>query len=98
MLPEDSKARHAQILEENLRQTNVNDHFKPAPKEEKPEPFSDELFKQAAIEWLVETNQVRTGNINELDKLDSFFFHIQCSQFRHLIMRLSRRWSTLPLV
>ena len=58
MLPEDSKARRAQVLEENLQQTNVNDHFKPAPKEEKPEPFSDELFKQAAIDWLIETNQV----------------------------------------
>jgi hypothetical protein len=59
MLPEDTKARRAQVLEEHLQQTNVNDHFKPAPKEEKPEPFSDELFKQAAIEWLIETNQVR---------------------------------------
>ena len=66
MLLEDSKLRCAQVLEENLRQTNVNDHFKPAPKEEKPEPFSDELFKEAAIEWLIETNQVRTNrNIND---------------------------------
>ena len=51
MLPEDMKTRRAQTLEENLRQMNVNDHFKPAP-------YSDELFKQAAIEWLIETNQV----------------------------------------
>ena len=58
MLPEDTKTCRAQTLEENLRQTNVNDHFKPAPKEEKPEPYSDDLFKQAAIEWLIETNQV----------------------------------------
>lgn len=65
MLPEDSKARRAQVLEENLQQTNVNDHFKPAPKEEKLEPFSDELFKQAAIAWLIETNQVRArSNFN----------------------------------
>ena len=64
MLPEDSKARRAQVLEES-QQTNDNDHFKPAPKEEKPEPFSDELFKQTAIEWLIETNQVRTRNITD---------------------------------
>ena len=28
------------------------------PKEEKLDPYSDETFKQAAIEWLIETNQV----------------------------------------
>ena len=65
MLPEDSKARRAQVLKESLQQTNVNDHFKPAPKEEKSEPFSDELFKQTAIEWLIEKNQVRTRNITD---------------------------------
>jgi len=58
MLLDDTKARCAQVLEENLRQMNVDDHFKPAPKEEKPDPYSDELFKEAAIEWLIEMNQV----------------------------------------
>lgn len=63
MLPEDTKTRRAQVLEETLRQSNVEDHFKPAPKDErseKIEPYSDELFKQAAIEWLIETNQVNS--------------------------------------
>jgi len=50
MLPEDTKARRAQVLEENLRQTNVNDHFKAAPKEAQPELYSDEFFKQASME------------------------------------------------
>ena len=58
MLPEDTKARRAQVLEENLRQTNVNDHFKPAPKEAQRDLYTDELFRQASVEWLIETNQV----------------------------------------
>lgn len=60
MLPEDTKARKAQI-KEKLEQTHVNDHFAKAPPENKPEPYSDELFKEAAIQWLVETDQVRLG-------------------------------------
>ena len=57
MLPEDTKARKAQI-KVKLEQTLVNDHFTKAPTENKPEPYSDELFKDAAIQWLVETDQV----------------------------------------
>ena len=81
MLPEDSKARRVQVLEENLWQTNVNDHFKPAPKgeiEEKLEPFSDELFKGAAIDWLIETNQVRlvTGNIIGIGLTHFFIYNV----------------------
>ena len=58
MLPEDKKAHCAQVLEDNLWQMNVNDHFKPALKEAQPELYSDEFFKQASVEWLIETNQV----------------------------------------
>lgn len=57
MLPEDTKSRKDEI-KEKLQQTQVNDHFKKAPPENKPEPYSDELFEQAAIQWLVETDQV----------------------------------------
>lgn len=72
MLPDDSKARRKQALDENLRQTNVNDHFKPAPKEEKLEPYSDELFKQTAIEWLIVTNQVKNLiHINDITLISS---------------------------
>ena len=59
MLPEDSKSRRA-LSNEMLRQTSVHDHFKPTTAEDKPIPYSDETFKQAAIEWLIETNQVST--------------------------------------
>ena len=49
MLPEDTKACCAQVLEENLQQTNVNDHFKPALKEAQPELYSDEFFKRLLL-------------------------------------------------
>jgi hypothetical protein len=57
MLPEDTKTRKAEI-KEKLEQTQVNDHFKKVQPESKPEPYSDELFREAAIQWLVETDQV----------------------------------------
>ena len=57
MLPEDTKFCKLQI-KEKLQQTQVNNHFKKAQPENKPEPYSDELFKEAAIQWLVETDQV----------------------------------------
>lgn len=58
MLPEDTKARRVE-LHEKLQQTEVNDHFKPAPPKERPQPYSDEIFMEAAIQWLIETDQVR---------------------------------------
>jgi hypothetical protein len=57
MLPGDTKARKVAHLEK-LRQTAVHDHYKPIPLEEKPQPYSDEIFKDAAIEWLIATDQV----------------------------------------
>lgn len=57
MLPEDTKSRKAEV-NEKLRQTQVNDHFEKIQPESKPEPYSDELFKEAAIQWLVGTDQV----------------------------------------
>jgi hypothetical protein len=57
MLPEDTKSRKAQV-HEMLQQTQVNDHFEKIQPEDKPEPYSDDLFKEAAIQWLLETDQV----------------------------------------
>jgi hypothetical protein len=59
MLPDDAKARKAD-LQQKLQQTQVNDHFDKAKPEDKPEPYSDELYKEAMIQWLVETDQVCT--------------------------------------
>lgn len=58
MLAEDSKERRKAVADEILKQTSVDDHFKKAAPEDKPTPYTDELFKEAAIEWLIETNQV----------------------------------------
>ena len=57
MLPEYTKACRVE-LQEKLQQTEVSDHFKPAPPKEKPQPYSDKIFKDAAIQWLIETDQV----------------------------------------
>ena len=58
MLPDDTKARREKMTEENVRQTHVDEHFKVATPEDKPQPYSDEIFNEAAREWLIETNQV----------------------------------------
>ncbi|KAF8174372.1 hypothetical protein BJ912DRAFT_858516, partial [Pholiota molesta] len=57
MLPDDTKARRAATLEAIRHQTQVDGHFKVAAPEDKPEPYSDHLFKEAAIQWLIETDQ-----------------------------------------
>jgi hypothetical protein len=58
MLPDDTKARRAARLEETLRQTEVDDHFATRKPEDKPQPYSDKVFEEAAIQWLIETDQV----------------------------------------
>jgi hypothetical protein len=57
MLPSDTKERKA-TEHATLLQTQVNEHFAKAQPEVKPPPYTDELFKEAAIEWLVQTDQV----------------------------------------
>lgn len=61
MLPEDSKKRKALALDKSRlsRQSSVTDHFGPEDTDAKPIPYSDSAFKTAAVEWLIETNQVR---------------------------------------
>jgi len=58
MLPEDTKKRRASTVEDTLRQSQVNEHFNVAKPEDKPKAYTDEIFKEAAIQWLIETNQV----------------------------------------
>ncbi|PPR07906.1 hypothetical protein CVT24_002801 [Panaeolus cyanescens] len=60
MLPKDRQRKRAELADAALKmqQTNVTSHFDVAPaKEPQPEAYSDELFKEVAIEWLIETNQ-----------------------------------------
>jgi len=63
MLPEDSQARRVAKQEMALQQSAMDSHFPTASKKdpsEKPKPkaYSDALFREAAIQWLVETDQV----------------------------------------
>jgi hypothetical protein len=58
MLPDDAKARCQEALERTLEQSQVDDHFHLVKPEGKPEPYSDNAFKDAAIQWLIETDQV----------------------------------------
>lgn len=70
MLPDDRKAWWASALEA-LLQTQVDSHFKIATPEDlkKPEPYSDTLFKDAAIQWLIETDQVSGGLFSAINVL-----------------------------
>lgn len=59
MLPGDTKERKiAAAAESKTEQTHVDSHFRTLEPGEKPVPYSDELFQEAAIQWLVETDQV----------------------------------------
>ena len=58
MLTDDAKARRQDALEKALEQTQVDNHFHLVKPEDKPEPYSDNIFKKAAIQWLIETDQV----------------------------------------
>jgi hypothetical protein len=58
MLPEDTKQRKSVVLDKG-RQSSVTEHFGPEDVHARPIAYSDNAFKAAAHEWLVETNQVR---------------------------------------
>jgi hypothetical protein len=59
MLPKCSRNHRLKAVEKaHAEQTQVNSHFGPAPpKPEKQAPYSDELFNEVAIQWLIETDQ-----------------------------------------
>ena len=56
MLPEDAKQRKSLALDK-ARQSSVTNHF--GPEDARPIPYSDNAFRAAALEWLIEMNQVR---------------------------------------
>ncbi|KAF9058405.1 hypothetical protein BDP27DRAFT_1241318, partial [Rhodocollybia butyracea] len=57
MIPADTKARKAAALAASASQTLIHDHATPLPPKVHVAPYSDELFEQAALEWLIETDQ-----------------------------------------
>ena len=64
MLPKDSAAQKAAELEATakLQQGHVDEHFEPIKLGDKPIPYSDHTFRQLAIQWLVQTDQVCDNN------------------------------------
>ena len=58
MLPEDAKARREEATANAKEQTQVDDHFHQVNPDDKPAPYSDDFFKEAALWWLIETDQV----------------------------------------
>ena len=59
MLPKDAKARRDKVNEKTMEQTQVNNHFKVLKPEDKPAPYSDKLYQEVSIRWLVEMDQVQ---------------------------------------
>jgi hypothetical protein len=78
MLPEDTKKRRAAVAEETLRQSQVHEHFDKAKPEDKPKVYTDEIFKEAAIQWLIETDQVCTtvSGLNSLLMISNSLFKL----------------------
>lgn len=94
MLPEDTKARRAAALDETLRQTEVDEHFAKQKLEDKPQPYSDKLFEEAAIRWLIETDQVRPS-----EPSGCFLIYLSTghSLYRRLNTQPTREWLKLQL-
>ncbi|KAF9463153.1 hypothetical protein BDZ94DRAFT_1218637 [Collybia nuda] len=44
-------------MKSKTKQTHINLHFQSLEPGEKPKQYSDDLFKEAAIQWLIETDQ-----------------------------------------
>lgn len=58
MLPEDAKTRCKEALEKTMEQSQMDEHFRPVDPNDKPVSYTDDVFKEAVIQWLIETNQV----------------------------------------
>jgi hypothetical protein len=49
----------ADIDRDMLQQSSLDGHLRKIPQQERVIPYSDKLFREAAIEWLIATDQVR---------------------------------------
>ena len=56
MIPKDVKARCEAAITNAQQQTQAEDHFYCINPEDKPTPYTDEILKEGAIQWLVETD------------------------------------------
>lgn len=64
MLPKAvAKRRSNTIHKAGTSQTGLDKHLRERPKTEHVLPYSDQLFREAATEWLISTDQVRQINL-----------------------------------
>ncbi|KAF8838872.1 hypothetical protein BDN67DRAFT_906583, partial [Paxillus ammoniavirescens] len=56
-LPNDVKARKTATVTENMRQGTLDEHVREIKPGEHVLPYTDKLFHEAAVEWLITTNQ-----------------------------------------
>lgn len=64
MLPKAvAKRRSNTIHKAGTSQTGLDEHLRERPKTEHVMPYSDQLFREAATEWLISTDQVRQINL-----------------------------------
>ena len=61
MLPEDTKQCKSVMLNK-AQQSSVTEHFGPEDMDVRPIPYSNNAFKTATHEWLIETNQLHAVN------------------------------------
>ncbi|KAG2113946.1 uncharacterized protein F5147DRAFT_744119 [Suillus discolor] len=57
MLPQDIKERKTAAAIANAQQTSLDGHLKEIPPHKAVVPYTDALFRDAAIEWLISTSQ-----------------------------------------
>ena len=57
MLPKDAEMRRKNLHAQN--QPSLDLHLREMPQKEITIPYTDDLFRKAAIEWLASTDQVR---------------------------------------
>jgi len=88
------KARNEAEKEEaaHLKQGSLDPHLADLGPKEHVLPYTDSLFRQAAIDWLIATDQVFL-----LTHIEPLLTSYICSQSKHLSIQNFRRWSILQL-
>jgi hypothetical protein len=79
MIPKDVAERKKATAAAAASQSTINDHAVPLEPKAKVIPYSHELFQQAALEWLIETDQVL---LYVLFIVSSLLIESFCSLFR----------------
>ena len=88
------KARSEAEKEEaaRLKQGSLDPHLADLGQKERVLPYTDSLFRQAAIDWLIATDQVYL-----LTRIEAPLTSSICSQSKHLNIRNFRKWSISQL-